>query len=154
GFDTITFASNISGVTLGGNQIVIYDGVGIYGNGPAATFISGDNASRIFATNPNYGIQGVYIAGLTLKEGNSGAFDGGAIYDYDAELNIYDSVLSGNHANDGGAVYEYGLNDGGYNTDIIDSTFTENIATDDGGALYARRSLGQVITSTISGNHA
>src|SRR5262249_5827254 len=110
GFDTITFASNISGVTLGGNQIVIYDGVGIYGNGAGATSISGDNASRIFATNPNYGVQGVYITGLTLKEGNSGAFDGGAIYDYDADLNIYDAVLSGNHANDGGAVYEYGLN--------------------------------------------
>ena len=154
GFDTITFASNISGVTLGGNQIVIYDGVGIYGNGPAATSISGNNASRIFATNPNYGVQGVYLTGLTLKEGNAGAFDGGAIYDYDADLNVYDTVLSGNHATDGGAIYEYGANIAGYDTDIIDSTFTDNTATDDGGALYARRSLGQVISSTISGNHA
>jgi predicted outer membrane repeat protein len=153
GFDTITFASNISGVTLAGNQLFIIDGVGIYGNGAASTSISGNNLSRIMATNPNYGVQGVYITGLTLKEGNAGTFDGGAIYNYDADLNVYDSVLSGNKATDGGAIYDYGYY-GGYGTDILDSTFTENTATDDGGALYARRSLGQIISSTISGNHA
>jgi predicted outer membrane repeat protein len=154
GTDNITFASNISGVTLGGTQLYIVDGTNITGNGAGATTISGNNNSRIFATNPNYGLQDVSIRNLTLTQGNSGNYDGGAIYNYDANLHISDSILSGNHATDGGAIYEYGGYYGGYRTDITDSTFTNNTASDDGGALYARHSLGQVISSTISGNHA
>jgi predicted outer membrane repeat protein len=99
-------------------------------------------------------LQDVTIRNLTLTQGNSGAFDGGAIYNYDANLHISDSILTGNHATDGGAIYEYGYYYGGFRTDITDSTFTNNTASDDGGALYARHSLGQVISSTISGNHA
>jgi len=154
GADTITFASSISGVTLNGNQIVIYDGIYINGNGAGATTISGNNNSRIFATNPNYGLQGVYISDLTLTNGNSGAFDGGAIYNYDANLNIYNTVLSGNHAADGGAIYDYGAENLGYDTDVIDSTISGNTASDDGGGIYARQSAGQVNASTISGNTA
>jgi parallel beta-helix repeat protein len=153
GYDTVTFASNISGVTLA-DQINIYDAMYIDGNGAGATSISGNNNSRIFYTNPNYTIYSVNISDLTLKQGDAGTGSGGAIFNNDANLNIYNAVLSGNHAFDGGAIFDYGGYLGGYNTDVVDSTLTNNTATDDGGGFYAYRSAGQLIASTISGNHA
>src|SRR6201989_1667174 len=51
-FDDITFASSIPGVTLGGSQINVTEGVYIQGNGPDATTIDGNNASGIFYLDP------------------------------------------------------------------------------------------------------
>jgi hypothetical protein len=148
-FDDITFASSITGVTLGGTELVVTEGVYIHGNGASATTISGNNASRLFNLDPAYD-EPVDFHDLTLTGGEAGGGYGGAIYNQDANLNIFDSVLTENSANKGGAIADTGTD--GQNIDIFDSTLSENTAADDGGAFFAGGSAGQIFNSTISGN--
>ena len=150
-FDHITFASSITGVTLGGTELGVTEGVYIYGNGAKATSISGDNASRLFNLDPAYD-EPVVFRDLTLTEGAAGGGYGGAIYNQDANLNIFDSVLTENSGNKGGAIADTGAD--GQNIDISDSTLSDNTAADDGAAFFAGGSAGEISNSTISGNHA
>src|SRR5262245_15542151 len=87
-YDSITFQSGITGITLN-NYLGIYDGVYIHGNGAAATTISGGNAHQIFYVDPGYA-EPVNLYGLTLANGS--AYRGAAIYNKYANLNIYDSL--------------------------------------------------------------
>jgi hypothetical protein len=152
GYDAVTFASSISGATLSAT-IGVYDGVRIQGNGAAATTISGNHVGGIFLIATGNTNTNVNISDVTLTAGNKYAYNGGAISNIYSNLNIYNTVLSGNQAANGGALFEYGYFDGGASLDVVRSTFTGNTADNDGGAMSGR-SLGQVIASTISGNHA
>ena len=152
--DYIVFNSSVTGVTLTAGEIDITDAVYVYGNGANATTISGGNNSRIFYAHPGTSGGVVNFNYLTLTGGNAGSNDGGAIYNLDANLNIYGSVLTGNSAGDGGAIYDKGAYYNGYNTDVIGTTISQNTASDDGGGFYAYESAGQVFNSTISGNAA
>jgi len=150
-FDEITFASAITGVTLGGTQLDVTEGVYIYGNGAKATTISGDDASRVFELDPDLN-DPVVFRDLTLTGGAAGGGYGGAIYNHDANLDVRDSVLTENSANKGGAIFDVGVN--GQSTDITGSTLSDNTAADDGAAFFAGGSAGRIFNSTISGNHA
>jgi predicted outer membrane repeat protein len=151
--DTITFASNITGVSVTDGQIPITDGVYIRGNGANQTTITSNGNGRIFLADPPYD-EPVDIDYVTLTGGDAGNYSGGAVFNYFGDLNFYGSVVTGNRAFDGGGVYDYGGDHGGAYIDIAGTTISGNTATDDGGGIYARGSVGQVKTSTISGNHA
>jgi hypothetical protein len=150
-FDDITFASSITGVTLGGSQINVTEGVYIQGNGPDATTIDGNNASGIFYLDPAEN-DPVAFRDLTLTGGAAGGGYGGAIYNNDANIEITGSVLTGNSANKGGAIFDPGTT--GQNTEITDSTINDNTAADDGAGFFAGGSAGRIFNSTITGNHA
>ncbi len=153
GQDAITFQSSISGVTLTAGELALTDGVDVTGQGAKATTISGGGSSRIFRIDLESG-QTVNLRGLTLQDGNAGDEGGGAIDNENADLNVYDSVLTGNEARDGGAIYERGGFDEGRSLDIGYSTIAGNTASDSGGAVYGYYSAGEIRSSTISGNHA
>ena len=150
-FDDITFASSITGVTLGGTQLDVTEGVYIQGNGADATTISGNDASRLFGLDPGEN-EPVAFRNLTLTGGAAGGGYGGAIYNHDANIEISGSVLTLNSANKGGAIFDPGTT--GENTEITDSTISDNTALDDGAAFFAGGSAGRIFNSTISGNHA
>jgi hypothetical protein len=149
-FDDITFASSITGVTLGG-ELEVTEGVYIQGNGPDATTISGNDVSRLFNLDPGAS-EPVAFRDLTLTGGAAGGGYGGAIYNHDANMEITGSVLTLNSANKGGAIFDPGTT--GENTEISDSTISENTAADDGAGFFAGGSAGTIFNSTISGNHA
>jgi hypothetical protein len=150
-FDDITFASSITGVTLGGTELDVTEGVYIQGNGADATTISGNDASRLFELDPGEN-EPVTFRDLTLTGGAAGGGYGGAIYNHDANLQIFGSVLTENSANKGGAIFDPGVT--GEHIEIHDSTISDNTAADDGGAFFAGGSAGRIFNSTISGNHA
>jgi hypothetical protein len=150
-FDDITFASSITGVTLGGTELSVTEGVYIQGNGANATTISGDDTSRLFNLDPPK-YQPVAFRDLTLTAGAAAGGYGGAIYNHGANMEISGSVLTLNSANKGGAIFDPGVT--GENTEITDSTISENTAADDGAGFFAGGSAGRIFNSTISGNHA
>jgi hypothetical protein len=150
-FDDITFASSITGVTLGDGQLNVTEGVYIQGNGAGATTISGNDGSRLFELNPGAS-EPVAFRDLTLTGGAAGGGYGGAIYNHDASMEISGSVLTLNSANKGGAIFDQGTN--GEDTEISDSTISDNTAADDGAGFFAGGSAGVIFNSTISGNHA
>jgi hypothetical protein len=156
--DYITFTAAVSGQTIVlGSQLTVTDQVYIYGPGPAVgPTISGGNVGRVFNADPVTAGESVYLYYLTLTGGNT-AGDGGAIYNNDASLGVFASVLTGNNstgaAGDGGAIADGG-NPGAF-TLIAGSTLgPNNTAGDTGGGLYGYYSAGFVIASTISGNSA
>jgi len=150
-FDDITFASSITGVTLGGGELSVTEGVYIQGNGADATTISGDDASRLFNLDPAAS-EPVAFRDLTLTGGAAGGGYGGAIYNQNASLEITRSVLTGNSANKGGAIHDVGAS--GADSEITDSTISDNTAADDGAGIFASGSAVKIFNSTISGNHA
>jgi CSLREA domain-containing protein len=145
----ISFASNVTGtITLNAALPVVY-GTYVYGPGPDKLTISGDDNSGIFnayMVNPGYPL---HIEGLTLTHGSQPF--GAAIYDENARLSVYDSVLTGNNAFAGGAIYEAGGYDGGYDTNITFSTLSGNSANY-GGAVWANYFFGLVGATTFQGN--
>jgi predicted outer membrane repeat protein len=156
--DYVLFESGVTGTITLGSEIPITNPVGIYGPGPSALTVSGDNNSRIFNIDMADAGQTVAITGLTLADGMVTG-DGGAILNLDATLGVYFSVLTGNTASgagsDGGAIYDKGDDpyDGNYNR-VLFTTLDDNTAGDDGGAIYAFDSLGLIGTSTLTGNTA
>lgn len=69
-----------------------------------------------------------------LTGGNPGdGEDGGAIYIYNAFVNLYDITISGNTAKRGGAIYR----NNGFVT-IYGGTITNNTATESGGGIYGK----------------
>jgi len=115
------------------------------------------------------------IRNLTLQNFAGGANDGGVIHndDNDGDLLIVDdSIFVGNSADEGGAIYWIGgladiddstfednsaSLDGGailaVTAEIYDSTFEDNVATDDGGAIHFT-SDATIGFSTFEGNFA
>ena len=81
---------------------------------------------------------------------NRSAYSGGAIDTMDANGRISASTFSANSAREGGAVAI--TVDGGGTIDIINSTFSGNLAIDDGGAIYDTGGLTSLTHSTIAGN--
>jgi hypothetical protein len=150
--DYVVFNTNVSGtVTLGSNDILIEDPVYIYGRGPGVSTVSGDGESRIFDIEMTNTGDNVAIEGLTLTDGS--ALTGGAIFNRNADLTVFDSVLTGNEAESGGAIYEYGESDHGRNLLVAYSTLDHNTAVY-GGAIAANESAGLVGGSTLAANTA
>lgn len=143
GADTINFT--VTGTIALTSDILISDDLTINGPGAANLTISPTGSARVFTLFPD---PTVTISGVTISR-TSGSTDdnGGAIYDYDGDLTIQNSVISGNSANGkGGAIYTY---DG--TVTIINSSLTGNTALA-GGAIYTNDGSIYITNSTLSGN--
>jgi hypothetical protein len=152
--DYVGFQTGLSGTltltTAAGGEIPITESVYIYGNGPDETTVHAAAASRIFHVDLTTANQEVGIYSLTLTGGSVTAplssSLGGAIWNWDADMHVADSVLTGNTALAGGAVYERGYG----NSTFVYSTFSGN----EGGAILAPAGFGVIAASTITGNTA
>ncbi len=158
--DTITFASNVTGNTItlavGGGEFSVTRPLSIDGPGAGALTISANSTSqsRIFAVNMLTEGDDFEISGLTLTGGN--AVVGGAIYNIDSDLRLFDCTLTGNTATaHGGAIYDTGGGGAeGYGNDIVRTAIVGNNAGSYGGGVAGAESAGYFFNSTISGNTA
>jgi predicted outer membrane repeat protein len=157
--DSIYFLSGITGTITLGSQLSITNPVGIYGPGPDVLTVSGNHASRVFNVDPATTGDYVGIFGLTVANGQT-AGNGGGIFNSDAHLVLFDTVVTGNTAAiGGGGIYESGDNNDGQDFYMGYSTVRGNTAAS-GAGLYGPLFLGDegsaygVHNSTFSGNHA
>jgi hypothetical protein len=163
--DQVLFAANVTGtITLSGTELpTIDEPLYIDGPGAGALTVSGNNASRILQVDLPDAEEGgdVTVSGLTLSGGRvtgGGTTHGGGIANYDAELTILDSTISGNAAV--GGISAGGGVSSKYSTTIRDSTIANNVASSQkyggnpftlGGGLATAGNL-SIVGSTISGN--
>ena len=141
---------SVSGSTIS-NNTAMADGGGVVGvNGPVtieSSTITGNT------TDENGGGIVSYIGALTIVNstvsGNSSANDGGGIYKYGTgNLAITGSTISGNDAFQGGGVFSE--TPAGFKTDILNSTFSDNTASDVGGAIFNSSGRLDIRHSTIT----
>jgi predicted outer membrane repeat protein len=152
---------------LAGTQFSITESLTITGNGATATVIDALSNSRIFdisGSAVNVSISGVTlkngrVAGAGLQVGGAILFNstgtlsisgsvlstntvddttgseayGGAVFVQGGSLEIFGSTVTGNTADWGGALYANGNSD----VSITSSTVVQNVASNDGGAIYA-----------------
>lgn len=140
--DTIAFAPNLDGQTIGltSGELYINKSVTIQGPGASQLTISGNHASRVFEV----GSVTATIAGLTISNGY--ASTGGAIVN-SGTLTIRNSTLSGNTASDAaGAIDNYGK------LTISGCTLSGNAARDAAGAIRNYVGILTISNSTLSGN--
>jgi CSLREA domain-containing protein len=140
GYDTIAFASGLSGTITLTSQIFIEEQANVTGPGADVLTVSGADASRIFYVDP--GDAGaandpVTISGLTLADGFHDNL-AGALYSNEADLTLDGMVFANNETDfGGGALYL----DGGSLT-VSDSVFSGNVAGRDGGAIHVPNTNG------------
>jgi hypothetical protein len=100
--------------------------VNVWVEGPGASIVtvSGNNASGVFDISP--GIRAT-LAGITISRGNTlwgaGIYNGGT-------LRLVRAVMRDNAGRAGGAIYNAGT------MTLLDSSFSNNTATWNGGAIY------------------
>jgi hypothetical protein len=159
--DTIDFAPALAGgtIVLTSGEILIDKNLTITGPGASALAVSGNNASRVF--NVTGGM--VFISGLTISSGLSGA-GGGGLYNA-GTLSLSSSIVSGNSAFaaiPGSLCGGVGTNGGGiYNAGTLtltDSTVSGNSSFGNcgggfGGGIYNHpQGTLTVSKSTLSAN--
>lgn len=150
GADTVDFKAGLTGtITLTTGEIAISQGLTIVGPGSSQLSISGNNASRIFNTDPAPAAAAIAISGLTLVSGK--AFNGGAILGGNESVTLNDSVITGNVAagSIGGAFYMIG----GGTLAATNCSFTNNTA-DLAGAIFNGGGKTILNSCTVSGNTA
>lgn len=166
GADTITFtgAATSGEITLA-TEIPITDDLTITGPGAGQLAVSGDSDNdnvrdfatsgvalgdtRIFniddLTSPGSPAQNVSISGLTLKEGVSDSWSGslqdesgGAIYAIDTAVTLTNVTLTDNVATDQGGAVYVRESSGAGSLTATGTTFSSNRARDDGGAVLVQ----------------
>jgi uncharacterized repeat protein (TIGR02543 family) len=145
--DTVNFAPDLgcSTILLTSGDIEIATDLSIVGPGPSELAVSGNNASQVLVIDS--GITAT-ISGLTIEDGN--ASSGGGIYNK-GTLTLTNSTLSSNTASNGwGAGLLAAV---GSQTNVVDSTFSDNLASIDGGGIFNYGTL-TVSASTFSGDKA
>jgi hypothetical protein len=155
--DTITFASTLSGQTISLlGQKNITDGVTISGPGAGALAVSGNDAVRVFNVDLTAAGESVEISGLTIRDGLAPVNEtGGAIRNADASLTISGAIVTSSFAgSSGGGIYLANDFANGTQTLIRNSTISGNTGGQGPGGIHAEGSLGSLIHSTVSGNHA
>jgi len=148
GNDTIDFSGVTGTITLASPLPAIYTELAsltITGPGASLLTVSGANAYTVFTIHS--GIE-VNISGLTIADGNAGSGNGGGIGS-SGTLNVSNCAFIGNKGVYGGAIVE--LNERSPAT-VIDSTFSGNSASGQGGAIYTSGVQTTITGSTFSGN--
>ena len=160
----ITFASGLSGTINLNSELAINYPVSIQGPGAGQLAISGQDSSRTFYLEGLTNGFDVSISGLTLSHGKAigtgNDRNGGAIFNYNADLVVSSSVLtlntaagtSGTSGGFGGAICSCDAQAGSLT--ISNSTLSGNTATSRGGAVYSDYAPLSIDGVTISGNKA
>ena len=120
--------------------------VTITGAGNATTIIDGNDIDRIL-----HALSGatVTVSGVTLRNGDSGPNDGGAVANGGGNVTLVGVVMTQNIAEDGGAIDNVGQ------LTLNNSKVINNIALDvAGGVLGQGGSDIEINNSTVSGNQA
>jgi hypothetical protein len=166
---TITFAPNVSNITLSSGEIKINKDLTIYGGiGNTRVIISGNN-SRIF----NVDNHTFNINNLLLQSGSAGSGQGGAVYVFNGILNATNCIFNNNRSGQGGAVYAttftaincyFGNNTATESSDgcggavtantftAINSTFYNNESHTHGGAVWSQSGSVYLYHCTFVGN--
>jgi hypothetical protein len=164
GDDTIVFRSGLTGtIHLGSRLPDITYPTAIQGPGSGQITISGDDLTQLMYVGGGADGIDVSISGLTLANGLAqsppGERNGGAIFNYNADLTVTSSVLTGNRAlgssiNDGygGAICTCSGEAGSLT--IRNSTVSGNTAGGSGGGVYTDSHPLYIEDSTFSGNHS
>jgi hypothetical protein len=145
---TITFATNLSGQTIGltGGEIAVSKNLILDGSAlPNGLAISGSNLSRIF----NLGGSGnLTLNSLTLRDANGGGGDGGAILNV-GNTTLNDCTLTANSTGSGGAI----VNNLPGSMALNNCTLTANSsAPEGGGGAIVNRSLLVINNCTLLNN--
>ena len=112
----------------------------LVGAGAASTSISGSEMTRMFVTLGN-----IVLSGLTLRDGRSTGYGGGAIL-ANGDVTVNDAVFTDNFSDSGGgAIAAQGA------VTVTDSVFTGNSTTDRGGAIGSYGYV-TVISSSFTNN--
>jgi hypothetical protein len=178
GFDTITFASDVTGeITLEDSLPWIQQDVDIQGPGADRLAVSGANNYGVFSVGGTSDDGGTTISGLTIKDG-SAEYGGGVNANGDNFGNGFDLTLDGvsiqgnDSAFGAGVSAKYGQltmrnstvsgnssEVGGGVTNVNDYSLIEGSTIKDnqaylGGGLFSKYSFSGLSGSTISGNQA
>ncbi|HRZ79216.1 MAG TPA: hypothetical protein P5044_04345 [bacterium] len=113
--------------------------------------------------------KGEFGAAIYVKSGNAvisrsdfrfndtysyGDTDGrGAVYMIDSELKVTDSVFYKHISGRGGAIYSTSATEGGSKLTVINSAFSVNKMTEQGGALYLNRTNTDIVNSVFFKNY-
>ena len=123
---TITFAPNVTAITLTSGELLINKNLTISGPGARTLTISGNNASRIFDVP---GGVTAAVSGLTMAHGNTLGGGSGAAVLNSGTLTLTNCAVQDNSGGSGG-----GLANSGTLT-VSNCTFARNQSTGNGGAL-------------------
>lgn len=134
-----------STVTVGDALPIIIFPLTIRGNG--ATLIRDESAEPFRFFEVMFGT--LTLEDLTLQNGDVGEDWGGAIYSFNASLDLKKVRFVSNRADNGGAIY---LTLGALSA--LDSSFTENAALFAGGGAYLDSSRSTFINTQFTGNVA
>lgn len=145
---------DINSVKFINNMAVFGGAVSSWSTGPDSLVVSNSEFTANYASSSGGAVdlRAGIISG-TIFTDNAATLNGGAINGFISlhSLDISSSIFSGNSANHGGAIFVSGSYRPGMTSwtgsvlDLSDVDFTQNIASDDGGAMYAS---GMGITQT------
>ena len=151
--DTITFNASLNGqtITLTLGHIAFSKNLTITGPGADQLTISGNNANQIFRVT---GSSTVNISGLTISNGYHADSGGGIFWQSTGTLTITKSTFSNNNVDfDGGAIVHRGGD-----IIINECAFTNNTAGVHGGVIFTNADAGaqtlSIDKSTFSDNQA
>lgn len=150
GADRIVFQSGLTGTIEVESRIGVDGPLEIAGPGAATLAVSGGGDTGLFAIGNPQSQQpiDVGISGLTLKDGGQTSY-GAAIDAMRSNLEISDSVITGNAADTGGAVYA-GMEG---SLTVTATTFSRNSGSA-GGAIATYGTPATIDSSTFSRNIA
>ncbi|MBZ9570735.1 Ig-like domain-containing protein [Methanobrevibacter sp. TMH8] len=150
-FINITFINgrnSLGGAIYGGpssNALILTFVDCAFTNNSATNTTAIDGNGGVICTDTN---STIILIGCEFNN-NSATKDGGVIYTYYGNVDIFDSNFINNTANRGGAIFILGGN-----TTVIESNFSYNTATDSAGALAVLYNKAIIIDSNFTNNTA
>lgn len=140
--DTIDFPSVNGTIPLSLGALAVTKSITISGPGSANLAVSGGNLNRVFEITGS-----VTISGLTIRDGNAGGADGGAIYlSSNKSLTITNStIVSNSTSGSGGAIWNVSLG-----TLVISNTILSGNVSRNGTAIVNQGVLKLQNSSLVS----
>ncbi len=161
GVDTIDFSIPAGSTITLLSELNISDSVTVMGQtaGDASSItLNGGGTNRHINAGSfsAYSGQSITLENITLTNGNSGLYEGGAVLVKNADLILNHSLISGN-STEGNATGGGGLSVNYGNATLNQSTISGNSATGlyaSGGGLLVHNGIATLTQSSISGNQA